>query len=119
MSEQLKLVVDAHVGGPLYSRLEQDSNFKTERVVDVLDPDARDAEIWQYAVENDRIILTNDEDFVSGVADPGDYTRPGVIRYIGYDWRRIHQALFNVHRHCTHDQIVEEGLSIHVPGKWA
>lgn len=119
MSDLLKLVVDAHVGGPLYSRLEQDSRFDVERVVDVLDPDAEDSEIWQYASENDRIILTNDEDFVSGVAEREGYSRPGVIRYIGYDWRRIHQALIRVHHQFTHDQIVEVGRPLHIPGEWA
>ena len=40
----LKLLVDAHVGGPLYSRL--NSDFTVERVVDVLDPDTADVELW-------------------------------------------------------------------------
>lgn len=119
MNEPLNLLADAHVGGPLYSRLEQDRRFNVERVVDVLDPDENDDEIWRYAVENDRIILTNDVHFVNGAANPTEDTHAGIIRFIGQDWRRIHQALIQVHHHCTHEQIVEEGLKIRVPGTWA
>lgn len=113
----LELLVDVHVGGPLYSRLQ--SHFITVRSVDVLDSDADDDELWRYAVDNRLIIFTNDVHFVNGTADPGDGTHPGVIRYTGRDWKRIHQALLQIDGIYSHENIVNNNLEIHVPGNWA
>lgn len=112
----LELLVDAHVGGTLYSRL--DSDFRIVRVVDVLHPDAPDIDIWRYAVDNDLIVFTNDPDFVNGSANPNNGTHPGIIRYKGRNWKKIHQAVLVIDSHYTQAQIADNSLELFVPGHW-
>lgn len=113
----LRLLVDEHVGGNLYSRL--DGDFQLTRVVDALGPQTRDTDIWRYAVEHELLVFTNDRDFVTGDADPDTGTHPGVIKYTGSDWKRLHQAMLAVDATYTHRQIRTNGYEVHIPGSWA
>jgi predicted nuclease of predicted toxin-antitoxin system len=75
----LRLLFDEQTSKEAASRLSE--HFDVERVVTVseLGPGADDDEIWPYAVEHDRTVVTEDPHFLDGEADPGDGTYPGVI----------------------------------------
>jgi predicted nuclease of predicted toxin-antitoxin system len=116
----LRLLLDQHAGGELYDRLVSIEAFDIERVRDVegLGPRADDPDIWRYAVENSRVVLTNDGDFTDGTADPNDGTHPGVIRYIGSEWGRIVEALTRIEQQTTTEQMAEYGIVFRVPSGW-
>lgn len=94
----LRLLFDQHAGGELYDRLSAIEAFDTEQVrdIDSLGPRADDSDIWRYAVQNSRVVLTNDQHFVNGTADPGDGTHPSVIQYVEYNWAAITEAIENI-----------------------
>jgi len=79
----LRLLFDQHAGSETYERPSSSDGFDIEllRNVGSLGPRADDTEVWHYAVENDRVVLTNDQHFIDGTADPSDRTHPGVIPY--------------------------------------
>lgn len=60
----MKLLLDANISWRLTSVLKQ--HFSDCLHVDNIDLSvpAKDSEIWNYAKENDLIIVTNDEDFI-------------------------------------------------------
>lgn len=115
-----RLLFDQHAGGELYDRLSASDAFDIELVRDVesLGPRVDDTAIWRYAVENRRVVLTNDEHFVDGDANPGDGTHPGVIRYRGHDWAAITEAIENIEQQTTTDEMAEYGTVYRVPGRW-
>lgn len=116
----LRLLLDQHAGGELYERLTANERVDVELVRDTegLGPEADDDEIWRYAVENNRVVLTNDRHFVNGTADPGDGTHPGVIRYTVYDWSAITEAIEAIEQQTTTEQMAEYGAVYRVPGEW-
>jgi predicted nuclease of predicted toxin-antitoxin system len=61
----MKLLLDANVSWRLAARLKQhfDDCFHIDHIG--LTVPARDIEIWNYALTNNFIIVTNDEDFVN------------------------------------------------------
>jgi predicted nuclease of predicted toxin-antitoxin system len=61
----MNLILDANISWRLASRLEQhfDSCVHVDRIE--LPCPASDTEIWNYALRNDLVIVTNDEDFLN------------------------------------------------------
>lgn len=116
----LRLLLDQHAGGELYDRLSASDAFDMELVRDVesLGSKADDDEIWRYAVENDRVVLTNDRHFVDGTADPGDGTHPGVIRYTNYDWPAVTEAVERIEAMMDTDEMAENRAELRVPTGW-
>jgi len=116
----LRLLFDRHAGGELYDRLLASDAFDVERVrdVDSLEPNASDPDIWRYAVETERVVLTNDGDFTDGTADPGDGTHPGVIQYVEYDWAAIAGAIENIEAVMDTEGIAGYGTELFVPTGW-
>ena len=94
----LRLPLDHHAGGELYDRLSASDAFDVERVrdIDSVGPKVDDTEICRYAVETERVVLTNDRYCTDGTADSGDGTHPGVIRYVEYDWVSVSEAIENI-----------------------
>lgn len=116
----LRFLFDQHAGGELYDRLSASDGFDIELVRDVesLGPRADDTEIWRYAVESGRVVLTNDRHFVDGTADPGDGTHPGVIRYTNYDWAAIAEAVEAIEQVTTNEEMAENRVEFRVPIGW-
>jgi predicted nuclease of predicted toxin-antitoxin system len=116
----LRLLFDHHAGDELYDRLSASEAFDIERVrdIDSLGPRADDPDIWRYAVENNRVVLTNDKHFTDGTADPNDGTHPGVIRYVEYDWSAVTEAIENIEAVIDTDDIAGYGTELYVPTEW-
>jgi predicted nuclease of predicted toxin-antitoxin system len=116
----LRLLFDQHAGGEIYERLSSSDAFDIEliRNIDSLGPRAGDTEIWRYAVENNRVVLTNDQHFIDGTADPGDGTHPGVILYENYDWAAIDEAIERIEAVMNTEQMAENRVEFHVPTGW-
>lgn len=110
----LRLLFDHHAGGELYDRLSANRAFDIERVriVESLGPRATDPDIWRYAVRTSRVVLTNDQHFIDGTADPGEETHPGVIQYVQYDWAAIAEAIKTV----MDTEDITDGTELFVPG---
>ena len=89
-----------------------------EHVLEALGAGAADEEIWRYAVDHDRIVFTNDRDYVDGTADPGDGTHPGVILYSGDAWNHIADAVVSIDRSMPAEGIIAGDLELFVPGGW-
>jgi predicted nuclease of predicted toxin-antitoxin system len=108
----LRLLFDQHAGEEVYDRLAASNRFDVVLVRDVqsLGPEADDTEIWRYAVENDQVVFTNDEDFVDGKADPGDGTHPGAIRFTGKQWGRIAEAVEAIEGVTNTEGMAEYGI---------
>ena len=115
----LRLLFDQHAGGELYERLAASDGFDIERVraVDSLGPEADDADIWRYAVQHDRIVLTNHQHFIDGTADPGEDTHPGVIQYVAYDWAAIADAIETIAA-LMDTEAIAGGTELFVPTEW-
>lgn len=116
----LRLLFDQHADGEIYDRLSASDAFDIERVrdIDSLGPRADDVEIWRYAVENNRVVFTNDEHFIDGTADPDNGTRTGVILYENYDWAVIAAAVERIEGVVTTERMAEDGIEFHVPTGW-
>jgi len=110
----LRLLCDEHVGDPVYPMLAD--RFDLEHVLGVLGPGTPGKDIWRYAVEGNRIVFTNDRDYVDGAADPGDETHPGVIFYSGEAWEEVIDAMSSIDRSMTTDKIIAGNLELFVPG---
>lgn len=114
----LRLLCDENIDVGLADALEPE--FETVRVPDVdgLGAAAADEEIWRYADENGYTILTGDEDFVTGAAQPESTERsPGIIHA---DQEApsgdVVRALRAVNRYLSSEELTDE--TIFVPGNW-
>jgi predicted nuclease of predicted toxin-antitoxin system len=116
----LRLVLDQHAGGELYERLSASDRLDVESVRDVEGVGSRadDTDVWRHAVENSRVVLTNDRHFVDGSADPSDETHPGVIRYTEYDWPAVTKAIESIERATTTEEMAENRVEFRVPTGW-
>ncbi|PSP42845.1 hypothetical protein BRC68_09975 [Halobacteriales archaeon QH_6_64_20] len=79
-------------------------------------PGTPDKDIWRHAVEGDRIVFTNDRDYVDGTADPDDGTHPGVILYSGEAWNEVIDAMRSIDRSMATSEIIAGDLELFVPG---
>ncbi|PSP43661.1 hypothetical protein BRC68_06115 [Halobacteriales archaeon QH_6_64_20] len=116
----LRLVLDQHAGGELYERLSASDRLDVESVRDVEGGGSRadDTDVWRHAVENSRVVLTNDRHFVDGSANPSDETHPGVIRYTEYDWTAVTKAIESIERATTTEEMAENRVEFRVPTGW-
>ena len=58
----MRFIVDAQLP-PALARLMAGSGLQAEHVVDVGLRDSEDSTIWQYAIEQQAVLVTKDEDF--------------------------------------------------------
>lgn len=58
----MKFIIDAQLP-PVLARLLNDAGHDAKHVEEVGLREAKDAPIWRYALENQAVILTKDEDF--------------------------------------------------------
>jgi predicted nuclease of predicted toxin-antitoxin system len=72
----MRFLVDAQLP-PALARLLTDHGHEAEHVVDIGPADAPDADLWRYALANNAVIVTKDEDFANMVAAVDD--APAVI----------------------------------------
>jgi predicted nuclease of predicted toxin-antitoxin system len=63
----MRFLVDAQLP-PALARLLADYGHEAEHVVDIGPADATDSDLWRYALANDAVIVTKDEDFANRVA---------------------------------------------------
>ena len=93
-------------------------SFHVEHVleVDALGPGTNDADVWQFAVQEELLVFTNDADFVDGTVAPSERSHPGIIRYVGIDWTAIYRATCRIDRYLSMDELV--GHTFRVPGNW-
>lgn len=86
----MRFLVDAQLP-PALARFLNDAGHQAEHVYDIGMGEASDRAIWNYALQNNAVIITKDEDFVSLVSDNPD--APPVV------WVRVgnvgKQALLN------------------------
>lgn len=76
----MRFLVDAQLP-PALARLLTERGHLAEHVNDIGPGDAPDRDLWRYALENESVIVTKDEDFANMVAIGGDV--PAVV------WIRI------------------------------
>lgn len=113
----LRLLFDEHMAGTVADRLSE--HFNVERVVEVSALGASaDDEIWSYAVENDRTVVTMDRHFLDGTADPGNDTYPGVIFTTTRNSEAIYRAIRAVGRYYSTDDLADRKGAVYVPGQW-
>ncbi len=60
----MRFLVDAQLP-PALARLLSAHGHVAEHVTDIGPPDAPDRELWRYALQNDAVLVTKDEDFPS------------------------------------------------------
>jgi predicted nuclease of predicted toxin-antitoxin system len=72
----MRFLVDAQLP-PALARYIADSGHEAEHVYDVGMGMASDRTIWEYALKNNAVIITKDEDFVSLVSTSSD--TPAVV----------------------------------------
>ncbi|WP_425571936.1 DUF5615 family PIN-like protein, partial [Nocardioides dubius] len=58
----MRFLVDAQLPLAL-ARLLEEHGHQAEHVTDIGPGDAPDRELWRYALDNDAVIITKDEDF--------------------------------------------------------
>jgi len=87
----VRLLVDAQLP-PALARMLADQGHEAEHVVDIGPGDASDGDLWQYALENQAVVITKDEDFsdMAAVRSPapvivwvrvGNTTRRGLLEW--------------------------------------
>lgn len=59
----MRILCDHHVAAKYVQAFEQENWITVTRVQDILSPDAPDSEIVAYAMNNDWVVFTNDDDF--------------------------------------------------------
>lgn len=112
-----RLLCDENVDVGLVDALAPE--FETIRVTEVeqLGPAATDPEIWTYAGEQAYLILTGDDDFVSGDARAEAVKSPGIIHA---DQEAatgdIVRALRAINRYVSSKELM--GETVFVPGNW-
>lgn len=67
----MRFLVDAQLP-PALAHLLREHGHVAEHVVDIGPADARDRDLWSYALENQAVIITKDEDFADLVATGED-----------------------------------------------
>jgi predicted nuclease of predicted toxin-antitoxin system len=95
----VKFLIDNQLPPALARFIAQDLRVEALHVVDAGLRDASDAEIWQHASENDFVLISKDEDFVTlYLKTPsarllwvrlGNCRRLFLLRVFGEQWKRI------------------------------
>ena len=108
----MRIISDEHVPDRFVTALRSEG-FDVVRAKDVLYESAPDSDILDYAIENERVVLSEDEDFRTEVADQVDH--PGVIACnTRAKTGEVVAAVLSI------EQYAEDltGSIVHVPGKW-
>jgi uncharacterized protein with PIN domain len=105
----MQIITDAHIAPGVVTAL-RGENIDTVPVADVLAQSADDEEILAYARSSDRVILTNDRDFLSIEDHPGVlfYDRTANPGRVAIAVRNIEDAI---------DTMVD--TTLYIPGQWA
>lgn len=105
------LFCDEHVH-PVLVHLLKDAGFDVETVEDDVRKGIDDEEIASYVERSNRILVTNDTDFLRSVPETG------VIYYPEHDEnpKKILRALESLRRYVEPEEI--RGNVIYVPGNW-
>lgn len=105
----MKIVTDVHIAPGVVTAL-RGENIDTVPVTDVLPQSADDEEILAYARSSDRVILTNDRDFLSIEDHPGVlfYDRKATPGRVAIAVRNIENVI---------DTMAD--TTLYVPGRWA
>lgn len=113
----LRLLCDEHVGKKsFYPQLRR--HFTAEHVIDIpqLGRGTKDTKIWEYAVQNDYLVLTADDHFVDGSADPGQGLIPGVIYYDdSASINTLVAALRGINNHLSFNAISSNDTILYIP----
>lgn len=67
----MRFLVDAQLP-PALARLLREHGHDADHVTDIGPGDASDQELWRFALENDAVIVTKDEDFSNMIARCGE-----------------------------------------------
>lgn len=58
----MRFLVDAQLP-PALARLLEEHDHEAEHVTDIGPHDTKDRDLWRYAIDNDAVVITKDEDF--------------------------------------------------------
>lgn len=116
----LRLLCDEHVGKKsFFPQLKRNFSATHSTNISKLGKGASDTEIWKHAVDLNFNVLTADDHFINGNADPGDGTHPGVILY--EDDAQINSlvsALLGVDNLLSSSMIASNDMTVHIPDGW-
>ena len=114
----LRLLFDEQMPKEAVDRLE--GRFEVFRVVmlPVLGIGTDDSDIWRFAVQENRVVVTMDTDFLDGEADPGEGTYPGVIFCTDRSPQVINDAIRELGRYYSSADLADRQEPVYVPGRW-
>lgn len=116
----LEILCDEHVEKhEMYPALSR--RFRVAHVVDhvELGQGVPDEQIWRQADRMTYTLLTSDQDFLTGAANPEDGSHPGIIYYDETATVDACIKALNIIDSTTSSlHLGEHGIILHIPGAW-